>query len=321
MITPPPKEDDKDRGDGADSTKCNDEDAPSEDPPPAKTPNWIFLYPKACARLLESAGASKNETRAGASVRSAGVFDIPPDTCQGGYYGNGLLDPETVLREGLPHRGDDWDLLNHVLQRGGSAFRGTTKQIVYPEDGVGAASFAGEDGIVYEVTCLPSWDVNKHLQGRVDDALGRKGGNTVLGEHEYAVASRIPTSHIKRYGRGVRSASGTLFVPRAAWVENPAWNPAFCRYSVSDYTSCEAMEVMMREMDADGDGMLSLDEFRLAMEKNGFMRSESESARTMLEDEDAALLTPEAIFRRFDVDDSNSISVEELRNLLMETTF
>ena len=77
----------------------------------------------------------------------------------------------------------------------------------------------------------------------------------------------------------------------------------------------------MREMDADGDGMLSLDEFRLAMEKNGFMRSESESARTKLKDEDAALLAPEAIFRRFDVDDSNSISVDELRNLLMETTF
>jgi len=322
LITPPPKEDREDGGGGdADATECSANDAPpSEHQPSTNTPNWIFLYPKACTRLLSSAGTSKNATQAGASVRSADIFDIPPDTCQGGYYGNGLLDPETVLREGFSHRGDDWDLLNHVLQRGDSAFRGTTKQIVYPEDGVGAASFAGEDGYVYEVTCLPSWDVNKHLQGRVDYVLGLgKGGNAVLGEHEYAVASRIPSSHIKRYGRVVRSASGLLFVPRAAWVENPAWNPAFCRYSVSDYSTCEAMEVMMREMDADGDGTLSLDEFRAAMEKNGFIRRKSESARTLLKDEDAALLYPETIFRRFDVDDSSSISVEELRNLLMET--
>ena len=43
----------------------------------------------------------------------------------------------------------------------------------------------------------------------------------------------------------------------------------------------------------DGDGLLSLDEFRVAMEKNGLVRSESENVWTMLKDEDAALLTPE----------------------------
>lgn len=253
-------------------------------------------------------------------------------SCQGGYYGNGELDPDEVLREGFPQRGDDWDLLNHVLQRGNSAFRGTTKQIVYPEDGVGAASFAGEGGCVYEVTCLPSWDVNKHLMGRVRRAstadgggtvgVGgvRYGGNAVLGEHEHAVASRIPPSHIRRYGRVVRSAGGTLFVPRAAWTENPAWNPAFCRYSVSDYATCEAMGVLMRGMDLDGDGVLSLDEFRKAMEENGLVRTASERARLPSTDDDgAASLNAETIFRWFDVDGSDSISVEELRKLLMET--
>ena len=46
-------------------------------------------------------------------------------------------------------------------------------------------------------------------------------------------------------------------------------------------------------MDVDGDGLLSLDEFRVAMEKNGLVRSESENVWTMLKDEVAALLTPE----------------------------
>ena len=159
---------------------------------------------------------STTKTTVGASIQSANVFDIPPDSCQGGYYGNSMLDPESVLESGLESRGDNWDLLNHVLQKGNSAYRGTTKQIVYPEDGVGAAAFAGEDGYVYEITCVPSWDVNKHLQGRIKSSqwASKYGGNLANGEHEFAIPSFVPPSHIKRYGKVVQSAaSGTLFVP------------------------------------------------------------------------------------------------------------
>eukprot|EP00966_Prymnesium_polylepis_P313428 7242656-Prymnesium_polylepis.1 len=86
-----------------------------------------------------------------------------------------------VLAHGLPARGTDPDLLRHAMQAGNSAFRGTTKLITFP-DGGGAAAWADDGGYVYEITCVPSWDVNKHLQGRrrvTDLAVGasRFGGN------------------------------------------------------------------------------------------------------------------------------------------------
>ena len=165
---------------------------------------------------------------------------IPPDSCVGGYYGcdNGRLDPEHVFEHGLPGRGNDWDLLRHAEQKGGSAFRGTTKQVTFP-DGGGAAAWADEGGYVYEITCVPSWDVNKHLEGRrlvADLAIGRQRfrGNLVIGEHEHAIPSRVPREHIKRCGRVVASTAGVLFVPRSSWVDNPRWDPCFCRYSLSE---------------------------------------------------------------------------------------
>lgn len=123
-------------------------------------------------------------------------------------------------------------------QAGSSAFRGTTKLVTFPGGG-GAAAWADEGGFVYEITCVPSWDVNKHIQGRrmvSDLAVGKQrwGGNLVLGEHEHCIPARVPAEHIKRYGAVVTSASGVPFVPRNAWVANPRWNPCFCRYSLSD---------------------------------------------------------------------------------------
>ena len=102
----------------------------------------------------------------------------------------------------------------------------------------------------------------------------KKGGRVRRGESDTFVAHQ-----------GVRQG-GPVGERDAAWVEIPTWNPAFCRYS------CRITRAV-REMDVDGDGLLSLDEFRVAMEKNGLVRSESENVWTMLKDEDAALLTPE----------------------------
>lgn len=163
----------------------------------------------------------------------------PCGFAEGGYYGyDDSLDPARVLAEGLPARGDDWDLIRHAEQVGKSAFRGTTKQVTFP-DGQGAAAWADEGGYVYEITCVPSWDVNKHVQGRrmvSDLAVGRArfGNNLALGEHEHAIPSRVPPEHIKRYGCVVASAAGVPFVPRAAWVDNPKWDPCFCKYSLSE---------------------------------------------------------------------------------------
>jgi len=207
--------------------------------------------PSACTQLLRKQLLRK-QTTAGVVVPTgaapSGLQDcgarigssfIPPDSCQGGYYGHDdTLSPASVLEHGLPARGSDWDLLRHAEQAGNSAFRGTTKLVTFP-DGVGAAAWADEGGYVFEITCVPSWDVNKHLQGRrmvSDYATGasRYGGNLALGEHEHAIPARVPPEHIKRYGCVVLSAAGVPFVPRNAWVANPRWQPAFCRYSLSE---------------------------------------------------------------------------------------
>mmetsp|Transcript_49431 Transcript_49431/g.107070 ORF Transcript_49431/g.107070 Transcript_49431/m.107070 type:complete len:326 (+) Transcript_49431:209-1186(+) len=166
-----------------------------------------------------------------------GVY-IPPDSCSGGYYGcDSTLDPERVLREGLMARGNNWDLLHHALQLGGSAFRGTTELVTYP-DGGGAAAWADEGGYVYEITCVPTWDVNEALEGRREKTwlAGEKhfAGNLVNGEHEGAIPARVPPEHIKRYGKVVRSRSGMLYVPRSQWVDNPRFNQKFCQYAHSE---------------------------------------------------------------------------------------
>ena len=211
--------------------------------------------PSACTRLLRQRGVAVGSVvptqappaRGADTVRVSedcgalvGSTVVPPDSCQGGYYGHDAsLDPAYVLEYGLPARGDDWDLLRHAEQMGSnSAFRGTTKLVTYP-DGGGAAAWADEGGHVYEVTCVPSWDVNRALQGRrlvSEFAVGRArfGGNLALGEHEHAIPARVPPEHIKRYGAVVASAAGVPFVPRSSWVDNPNWEPCFCKHSLSE---------------------------------------------------------------------------------------
>ena len=86
---------------------------------------------------------------------------------------------------------------------------------------------------------MPSWDLERHLEGRrvvSDLAVGtrRYGGNLMVGEHECAVPACVPAEHIKRYGAVTTSASGVCFVPRGSWVDNPRWDPSFCRYSLSE---------------------------------------------------------------------------------------
>lgn len=230
------------------SLPCSALQAEGEELPSCSCYPWL---PLACTTLLSRDAAKSGTvvpTQAPEESRRLSLDDcgatvggmvIPPDSCQGGYYGHDdTLSPESVLKHGLHPRGSDWDLIHHAEQAGNSAFRGTTKLVTYPGGG-GASAWADEGGFVYEITCVPSWDVNKHLQGRrmiSDLAVGKQrfGGNLVLGEHEHAIPARVPPEHIKRYGTVVTSVSGVPFVPRSSWVDNPHWNPCYCRYSLSD---------------------------------------------------------------------------------------
>ena len=68
----------------------------------------------------------------------------------------------------------------------------------------------------------------------------------------------------------------------------------------------------------DGDGALSLDEFRATMDRDGALRRAAEEARMLRRGEESAFLDVETLFRRFNADNSNSISAEELRQFFME---
>ena len=88
---------------------------------------------------------------------------------------------------------------------------------------------------------------------------------------------------------------------------------------MSDYATCEALRVALREADVDGDGALSLDEFRAAMDRDGTLRCAAEEARMSRRGKEFAFLDAETLFCRFNADNSNSISAEELRQFFMET--
>ena len=45
----------------------------------------------------------------------------------------------------------------------------------------------GDGGYVYEIRGMPTWDVNKALEGRVPGAAGTFSGNPVRGELENVV--------------------------------------------------------------------------------------------------------------------------------------
>jgi hypothetical protein len=141
---------------------------------PLLPPSSSAALPSPCLKLITSPDG-----------RFAFVGDtpLPPDTCMGGYYGNDFLDPEVVCREGLPARGEDWDLLRHAMEATGgkgSAFRGTTKVVVDPGGGSGAALWADEGGVVFELANVPTWDVNKALEGRSENRRQRARSETPL---------------------------------------------------------------------------------------------------------------------------------------------
>jgi hypothetical protein len=136
---------------------------------------------------------------------------LAPDSYGGGFHGTDEP-PQVVTRQGLPERGDDWRLLEHAEGRSSSALRGTTAVASDPVNEGGAAYWAGEGGYVYEIRGVPTWNVNKNLEGRVPTGGGRFRGNLMHGENEYAIPARVPPEKIKRWGVVKADPRGRLYV-------------------------------------------------------------------------------------------------------------
>ena len=149
-----------------------------------------------------------------------GGKSIPPDSHSGGYHGT-TVPPEVAMKSGLPARGDNWDLQNHAeelwhyqpagKQVNDSAYRGTTSVQSDPVNQSGAAYFAGEGNYVYEIRGVPTWDVNKSLQGQVRSG-GNYRGNLMHGEGEYAIPAQVAPDKIVRWGVVKSDRAGRLFV-------------------------------------------------------------------------------------------------------------
>ncbi len=136
------------------------------------------------------------------------------------YHGTTRVSPREMVRHGLRARGRSLSLEDHVLANGeDSAFRGATLVLASPTRDSGALLWAGAGGWVYEIEGVPSWDVNKHLDGRIQRS-GLSVRNPVRQEQEHAVLGHVPPERVRRYGRVVaHPRTGHLMVEQ--WFDNP----------------------------------------------------------------------------------------------------
>lgn len=148
---------------------------------------------------------------------------VPPSHHGGGYHGTSQVPPATAFADGLPGRGTDVGLETHVNQTGNSAFRGTTPMPMTPDGAAGAAHWAGEGGWVYKIEGVPTWDVNRLLEGR-RMTPGGFAGNLMVGEMESVVPARVPGRNIQGAYPVIEGRGGTLRL--GPFEPNPHFSPS-----------------------------------------------------------------------------------------------
>jgi len=131
---------------------------------------------------------------------------VPPSNYGGGYHGNDFTPAEVRSAGGFKAAGDNWDLVRHhedlgrFESAGDSAFRGATR---LPTE---AAKWGDW---VYQVEGVPTWDVNKIMQGKIRVAgVGDYRGALMHGEVEHAIPGEVPLKNIVRFGRVVSVGKG-----------------------------------------------------------------------------------------------------------------
>jgi hypothetical protein len=174
------------------------------------------------SRFIEEHGpyvgkGMKGKVPKGPKVRLPNGEWVPPTGYGPVYTGTGVP-PEVALTKGLPERGANWDLQNHVEGGADSALRGGTVIASDPVTGQGAASWAGEGNWVYLVDGIPSWDTNALLEGKISGLAGFRG-NQMRGEGEHSIPARVRPEYIRKYGRVELNSHGDLRVRK--WLVNP----------------------------------------------------------------------------------------------------
>src|SRR5205085_158150 len=101
--------------------------------------------------------------------------------------------PDIVVEHGLPARGPNIDLREHILQYKDRAFRGSTS------DPGAAAEWAGNEGWIYVIDGTPTWDVNKELDGFLEVLPGYREKVPTRGELEHAMLASVPRERIRGY--------------------------------------------------------------------------------------------------------------------------
>lgn len=134
------------------------------------------------------------------------------------YYGTDKITPDIAFEDGIPLKGEDRRLLEHVNGNLNSAFRGTTAlSSINSGYGQGAAAWAELGGWVYHIDRARGWDTEKLLQGEIE-RLGGFVGSPHAGELEVAVPSRIEAAQIIKAGQVESLTRGALGV--RTWQHN-----------------------------------------------------------------------------------------------------
>jgi len=138
---------------------------------------------------------------------------------RGGMNKKQLLD--AIFKNGLPARGPNIHLDQHVNKTGErSAMRGSTQAIGNGQGTGSAAYWADEGGFVLVIDGVHVWDVNISLKGRIKKPDGTYGDNITKPEQELSFLAQVPPERIQGAYPIFLSKSRNILMP-GDFIPNP----------------------------------------------------------------------------------------------------
>lgn len=143
------------------------------------------------------------------------------------YHGVNMTWDEIMNAGGLPTKGTNIDMLNHLNGGPNSAFRGTNVWADSPfANGNGPVGWAGEGGTVVHIDgrMIANYDANALTSGTVRNFDGTFGNHVWMGEAEFPIHAQVPLSAIQRYGVvGFHPRTQSPYIEN--WFANPHYRP------------------------------------------------------------------------------------------------